>query len=100
MTERTDPEDVDLVLRIRGDFYDNATPEQQRVIDWLTDDLVQPHKCDSFIFMEWDESHPLYWTGEYMHAYWMKQWGFGREGDTGSPDLKSIAVVGLTGAFR
>ena len=94
LTRKTDPEDVDLVLRIRADFYDNATPEQQQVVDWLADDLVTPHKCDSYFFVEWDESHPLYWTGEYMYAYWMKQWGFSRDGSA----EKGIADVELTGA--
>lgn len=51
LTEKIDPEDVDLVLRIQAEFYDNARPDQQKVVDWLMDDLVTLHKCDTYVFM-------------------------------------------------
>src|SRR5688572_17509862 len=29
VTQKSDPEDVDLVLRVQASFYDNANPDQQ-----------------------------------------------------------------------
>ena len=97
LTEKSDPEDVDVVLRMSANFYDNATLEQQQAVDWLGEDLFTTHMCDSYVFFEWDESHHLFWYGEYMYSYWMRQWGFGREDGTGSPNMKGIAVVILDG---
>jgi hypothetical protein len=34
--------------------------------------------------------HPDYWVGQYMQAYWMRQWGFSR-----GQEFKGIAVLHL-----
>ncbi len=90
LTEKINPEDVDIVLRIDGIFYESSTPEQRAIIDWLNEDLKTDYHCDSYFFMQFPEGHPLYWEGEYAYAYWMRQWGFNRE-----DDVKGIAVITL-----
>jgi|SRR6478752_8398731 len=96
LTEKIDADDCDLVLRCCGDFYDNATGDQQEAIDWVGSNLKASHRCDSYVFYEYDEGSPNYWIGEYMYCYWMRQWGFGRpKPSPNPPDLKGIAVVKL-----
>lgn len=95
LTEKLDPNDADLVLRLDAEFYDTSTDEQKRIIDWLAGDLMESHMCDSYVFIEWPQSHRNYWIGEYMYAYWMRQWGFGRDGI-----MKGIAVVELSGGNK
>ncbi|TXT38182.1 MAG: hypothetical protein FD138_463 [Planctomycetota bacterium] len=95
LTQKIDPEDCDLVLRARGEFYDNeATDDQRAVIDWVNDNLRDELLCHSGGFFEYEPTHPEYWLGEYSYCYWMRQWGFSR-GD--EPDLKGIAVLSLDG---
>ena len=92
LTEKIDPEDCDMVLRIPGLFFDACTPEQQTAVDWVTEGARKTtHHCDAYAFPAYPEGHPDYWVGEYMYAYWMKQWGFDR-----SENMKGIAVVELT----
>ena len=92
VTEKIDPDDVDCVLRLEADFYDNANTDQQKAIDWLDDDLATTHHCDTYNWMEWTEQNPNYWVGEYFYAYWLKQFGFSR-----ADQMKGIAVIELNG---
>ena len=91
-TQKIDPADVDIVLRVQASFYNIGTPEQRAAIDWLQSDLKTDYLCDSYVLFEWPESHPNYWFGEYLYAYWMRQWGFSR-----SDVMKGIAVIDLPG---
>jgi hypothetical protein len=92
MTTKVDPVDADLVLRIQASFFDAATPQQRTVIDWARTNLKGSHRCDSYMFTEWPPGHSNYWLGEYMHAYWLRQYGFSR-----GQALKGIAVIELRG---
>lgn len=88
VTQKINPDDVDVVLRIDGVFYEQATDEQRGIIDRLSEDLKADYHCDSYTLMQFPEGHPLYWEGEYQYAYWMRQWGFNREDNT-----RGIAVL-------
>jgi hypothetical protein len=90
LTEKVNPNDVDIVLRISADLYENGTITQRRAIDWLNSDLKSAYYCYSFFFLEWPEGNSKYWLGEYMHSYWMKQFGFSR-----GEEIKGIAVINL-----
>jgi len=92
VTQKMNPEDVDLVLRVLAEVYDQGTVEQKQAIDWLETNLKGSHLCHSFVFMEWPEGHPNYSFGEHMYSYWMKQFGFSR-----GEEVKGIAVVTLPG---
>lgn len=95
LTHKMDPADADLVLRVEAEVYDNGTDEQRETIDWLGSNLSSSHRCDSYVFLVWPHAHPNYWIGEYMEAYWMRQWGFSRE-----LTMKGIAVVLLSGGSK
>lgn len=91
MTEKINPNDVDVVLFVDGEFLKNATPQQQEAIDWLSSDLRKSHRCDSYIGIRWPESSPRYSEGEYWRAYWTRQWGFNRNDEP----VKGIVVISL-----
>ena len=88
LTEKIDPADVDIVLRIQADVYDNGTPQQRAAIDWLDSDLKGSHHCDSYFFMEYPPGHRLHSFGQDMYDYWMRQWGVARDNV-----MKGIAVL-------
>ena len=90
VTEKMNPEDVDLALRVAAQFYENATQKQREAVDWLASNLRNTHLCHSYSFMEWPEDHTNYWVGQYMYNYWMKQFGFSR-----SNEVKGIPFVVL-----
>jgi len=90
VTEKMNPDDVDLVLRIPAEFYEHATQEQREAVNWLTSNLKDNYLCDSYFFMEWPEGHINHWLGQYAHHYWMKQFGFSR-----GNEMKGIPVLAL-----
>src|SRR5438445_1558865 len=56
VTEKIDPEDCDIVLRIPGLFYDACSPEQQGVVEWATDKALKAtHHCDGYAFTVYPE---------------------------------------------
>lgn len=92
LTQKIDPSDVDVLLRLDASFYDGLSTEHRAPIDWLNTNLRGSHRCHSFVILGWPESHSSYWAGEYMYAYWLKQFGFSR-----SDERKGIALVRLIG---
>ena len=92
VTSTIDPNDADVVLSVAGEFYDESPPDRQAAIDWVSTNLKVSHLCDSYLLFRWAEGHPLYWLGESMYAYWMKQWAFDRENN-----LKGMPVLQIRG---
>jgi hypothetical protein len=91
LTEKIDPEDVDASLRIMSEMWDNASTEQRRTLEWLAGaDLKAAYACDLYLWIDYPLGHPDYWVGQYMQAYWMRQWGFSR-----GQEFKGIAVLRL-----
>lgn len=91
VTQKVDLEDVDVVLCMQGEAYNNGTQEQRDTVDVVANvNLKPPLHCDSYVFFEYPESHPLYWQGQWERAYWIKQFGFSR-----GEEYKGIARVGV-----
>ena len=91
VTTKVEPDDVDLILRMQSDFVDAANTEQREILDWLNGNNPKSQlHCDSYVHIEYPNDHPQFWLGEYMYSYWMRQWGFGRNGE-----IKGIAVIPL-----
>jgi|ERR1700730_2327908 Family of unknown function (DUF6932) len=91
LTEKIDPGDADVIIRINGDaVYDRGTAEQRDAIDWVIANQKKILKCDSYVLMEYPTGHPLYTEGQWWYSYWHKLWGFSRED---SP--KGIVVISL-----
>src|SRR4051794_3892468 len=81
LTNKIDPDDSDVVLRVQESFLTNPSPAQQDAYTWFADEFGILEKwlcCHCFPFVEYPVGHPLYWQGYYDHAYWIRQWGFSR----------------------
>lgn len=88
LTSKINPNDVDILLRVQAHLYDNGTPQQRATIDWLRGNLKDSHRCDSYVLMEYPGDHGQFATGEWMRAYWTRQYGFSR-----TNEMKGIAVI-------
>lgn len=94
LTEKIEPDDIDFVLRVDGDFYDNATDEQRAAMD-NPEQILAMDECHCFPHVYFRDSHPSHALGVFMEAYWIKQWGFARQAG-----MKGIAVVELAGGGK
>jgi hypothetical protein len=90
LTEKINPKDVDVVLRVDGEFYNTGTADQRNAIDWAIDNQKLTLKCDSYVLFEYPPGHALHDEGRWWYSYWHKQWGFNREDDP-----KGIVVLAL-----
>lgn len=92
LTEKINPEDSDIVMVIESDVYGKGTPKQKQLIDVISMNLKNTkYLCDSYVHIEYPKGHPLYWDGEWMRAYWIRQFGVSR----GRED-KGMAVVSIS----
>ncbi len=92
LTEKINPGDVDIVLRVPSSVYDDGTIEQRRTIDWIGENLKEYNLCDSYVFPEFPENDPNYLLGKQRRDYWSNLFGYSR-GRT----PKGIAVIELAG---
>jgi hypothetical protein len=92
-TEKIDPKDVDVVLRIDAVIYNTGSIEIRAAIDWVIANQKSTLKCDSYALFEYPADHPLHDEGKWWYSYWHAKWGFSRE-----EDPKGIVVLSLSGA--
>lgn len=90
MTEKIDPEDVDVLLCVNMEFYDSCSGNTRKAIDWLNANLKDELLCDSYLLCMRPMGHANFPETEFMHAYWTRQFGFDR-----SDNLKGIGVISL-----
>lgn len=87
LTEKIEPDDVDVTVAIKHGVFD--TPQQQEVLFRIAKKrFVFPLPCDSFVHIEYPEDHAKHQFGQWMRAYWIRQFGFSR-----SCSMKGIAVI-------
>jgi len=92
VTEKIDPEDVDVILMSIAHFYDTASASQRAAMDWLDSNLKATHKVDSYLWLELPATDPQSVERDQDRTYWRGQFGFGREDEP-----KGVAVVTLSG---
>jgi hypothetical protein len=87
LTQKLNPDDVDLLLVIDISDYRRMDAAQLQFFNWFrTNTFNETHKCDNYgIIM--DRNHPM---GEWNYAYWLKQFGFSRSGD-----MKGMATIAV-----
>jgi len=95
LTEKIDPKDVDVVLRIGAGLYNTGLPEQRDAVNWIIANQKATLKRDTYALMEYPPDDPLYTEGEWWRAYWHVKWGFSRD-----EDPKGIAVISLPGGAK
>ena len=93
LTEKIDPNDVDVVVKCAGEFYDSGTHEQRDALWWVIDNQKATLRCDSYAPFEYPSGHPLHEDGQWWKAYWHTKWGFTRD-----EDPKGIVVVVFDGS--
>ncbi len=88
LTEKLNPNDSDIVLRVPVAAYESGADEQRATIHWIGQNLRNAHLCDSYFFFVYPDGDRRAVLGNEWHAYWLKQFGFSR-----GNDFKGIAVV-------
>lgn len=88
VTKKINPEDVDVVLCTDGRVFDEGTDEQRAILHTVNANLKEALRCDSYLFLEYPQGHPLYEEGQRLKEYWRRQFGTSRSGEP-----KGIAVV-------
>jgi hypothetical protein len=86
LTEKINPEDVDVVLCAKHEIYARGTEEQKQILDKVSWNLKSELHCDSYIFFEFPEEHPLYERGRRARNYWLKQFVTSRSGEPKTAD--------------
>ena len=95
LTLKTDPGDVDVVLRVADEFLVSATTAQKAAISRIVDEhdmLKASYFCDAYVFREYPAGHPQYAAGQLLRKHWEEMWGRDRRR---SP--KGFAVLTLAG---
>ncbi len=88
VTEKINPKDVDVVLCTDSRVYDEGTDQQRSILHTVNANLKKVLGCDSYLFLEYPQGHPLYEEGQRLREYWLWQFGISR-----SDEPKGIAVV-------
>ena len=89
LTQKIDPEDCDLVVRLDSEFVERCSPEQFQVLSWINTNLKATLLCDSYVFAEWPEGHEGHAAGAALRSYWLGWFGQDRRGGA-----KGMAVIG------
>lgn len=85
LTEKLNPADVDLLLRVSVVDYAAMSINAQQFFAWFaSNSLKQQHNCDNYAYV----TDPTRAESEYLNAYWLRQWGFSR-----GNNMKGIAVM-------
>lgn len=91
LTEKQEPDDVDLVLSLASDIYDNGTSQQKQTLDAIGNQLVDlkpNYHCHTFVYYEYPVGSPFYEVGVRAREYWKRQFGFSRH-----KEVKGMPVV-------
>lgn len=90
LTEKENPNDSDVVVKVHAAFFENGTIAQQDAIQRIATDLKTSHKCDCYVLFHYDPGDPRANESEWMNAYWIRQFGFSRGNEMKGMALYSI----------
>jgi hypothetical protein len=91
MTQKIDPDDVDVVLHINADEYNNGNTETRAAIEWVNSNLEASHRVHSFVLFRYPKNNPMHASSVWDNAYWIKQFGFSR-----ADSHKGMAILRLS----
>ncbi len=74
LTTKIDPDDVDVLLRVKFEFYTQARKEQREFIDWLSQTELKEtdFMCDQYVFVDYPETHRRHAHGEELRMDWSR----------------------------
>ncbi|HUY92282.1 MAG TPA: hypothetical protein VMV10_26310 [Pirellulales bacterium] len=79
-TQKIDPEDADILVRVSSGIYDFDVAKRATV-DWATHrDRWSDHTCDAYKWVEYQKGHPLFSLSEEDRRYWSDWFGKSRCG--------------------
>jgi hypothetical protein len=85
LTEKLNPDDVDIAMTIALQVYSSLSPSQRAFFDGFRSNSLYPsHRIDNYGLVI-DENRP---EGTWLLAYWVRQFGFSRENE-----MKGIAEI-------
>lgn len=73
LTKKVDPDDIDFVVMTPNAIFDDGTPEQKSLIDWLIDNEDDPKKsfrCHSHVELMYDQESPLHYLTFATRNHW------------------------------
>lgn len=80
MTQKIDPDDVDVVLAIPVRHIDSGTVMQIDSIKWFATYMGTSHKVHGFVSPQCPKGHPSRGASLWREAYWIRQFGVARSG--------------------
>ena len=93
VSQKINPGDVDILVELRGEFYDITTSEQRKILDaYDANDYKESLKVDSRSFKFYDDQHSVWYRG-----FWLTFFGFYRIDGPNSHDTKGMALLTLPG---
>lgn len=93
LTEKIDPDDVDIVLALKSDFVYGCTANQAAVLQWFVDEDLKPEfRCHSFLFIEFPQGHEFYVHGETERGKWLDWFGHSRKPARVPKGIVSVAL--------
>ncbi len=97
MTEKYDPEDADLLVRVDCQFLENASPDQHSVLEWINKfgPLEDGLLCHTFVDVVYPPGTPIGETSKQQFGYWQSMFGLSRGNNE-----KGIAVLKINGGLR
>jgi hypothetical protein len=90
LTQKINPNDVDIVLEIEADALNSGSAELKNAVAWLNSNLKATHLCDSYLCVVFPQGHANYGYGEWNKALWIRTFGFSR-----GNNYKGIVVIEL-----
>lgn len=92
LTEKIEPNDVDIVLELDDATWTALSPHQRADIQWLrtTEEIQKEYNCDSHVLVLWPSGHPEHAEGEWLRAFYHKLFGWDE-----FYEMKGIAIIVL-----
>jgi hypothetical protein len=90
LTQKIDPSDVDIAVRVDVDFHDSMTASQHVLVDAANNEGYISG-IDSYVYVSYPRDHVLYDTNANERETWAEQWGL----EHSEQWLKGMAVLRL-----
>lgn len=75
LTEKLNPDDADILLLVGSDDYRHFSQPQRDFVERLSSQsLYDKYRLDNYVAVVGQDA-----TGQYQYAYWLRQFGFGRD---------------------
>jgi hypothetical protein len=96
VTEKIDPEDIDIVARVPAQVYTSGTADMRHAIVWFADDDRLNNGLDTYVIPYHPPGSPMHPLTMDREDYWKRHFGTGRD-----PVIeKGIVALSVNGGAR